>query len=149
MASYNKVILLGNLTRVPELRHITSGMAVTDIGLAVNDVRKGTNGEKIEEVTFVDITLWGRNAEIAAEYLTKGSPVLVEGRLKLDTWDADGQKRSKLKVVGEKLQLVGSRNDSQRGSGGSYSQPPQRPQQNSQPPVEAYDDFGGGDDVPF
>ncbi|MDR3110026.1 MAG: single-stranded DNA-binding protein [Planctomycetaceae bacterium] len=149
MASYNKVILLGNLTRVPELRHIASGMAVTDIGLAVNDVRKGTNGEKIEEVTFVDITLWGRNAEIASEYLTKGSPVLIEGRLKLDTWDADGQKRSKLKVVGEKLQLVGSRNDSQRGSGGSYSQPPQRQQQNSQPPMEAYDDFGGSDDVPF
>ena len=98
MASFNRVILVGTSPAIPELRYIPSGMAVTDIGLAVNDRRKGANGEWIEETTFVDVTLWGRTAEIAGEYLTKGSPVLIEGRLKLDTWEAnDGQKRSKLR----------------------------------------------------
>ena len=87
MASYNRVILVGNLTRDPELRYIPSGMAVTDIGLAVNDVDKNANGEWVEETTFVDVTLWGRTAEVASEYLSKGSPVFIEGRLKLDTWE--------------------------------------------------------------
>jgi single-strand DNA-binding protein len=100
MASFNRVILMGNLTRDVELRYTGSQLAVTDIGLAVNDKRKNQQGEWIEEVTFVDITLWGRTAEIAAEYLTKGSPVLIEGRLKLDTWEKDGKKNYKLKVVG-------------------------------------------------
>ena len=81
MASYNRVILLGNLTRDPELRYIPSGMAVSDVGLAVNDRRKNANGEWVDEVTFVDVTLWGRTAEVASEYLTKGSPVFIEGRL--------------------------------------------------------------------
>ena len=85
MASFNRVILMGNLTRDPELRYLPSGMAVTDIGLAVNDRRKNANGEWIEETTFVDVTLWGRTAEVASEYLSKGSPVFIEGRLKLDT----------------------------------------------------------------
>ena len=110
MASFNRVILLGNLTRDPELRYIASGMAVTDLGLAVNDRRKNANGEWVEETTFVDVTLWARTAEVACEYLTKGSPVFIEGRLKLDTWEGnDGQKRSKLRVVGERMQLLGSR----------------------------------------
>ena len=107
MASYNRVVLLGNLTRDVEVRHLQSGMAVTDIGLAVNDRRKNQAGEWIEEPTFVDVTLWGRTAEVAGEYLKKGSPILVEGRLKLDTWESDGQKRSKLKVVGERMQMLG------------------------------------------
>lgn len=115
-ASFNRVILLGNLTRDPELRYTPSGTAVTDIGLAVNDRRKGQNGEWVEETTFVDVTLWGRTAEIASEYLTKGSSALIEGRLKLDTWETDGQKRSKLKIIGEKLQLLGG-----RGGGGAGS----------------------------
>ena len=101
MASYNRVVLVGNLTRDPELRYIPSGTAVTEIGLAVNDRRKGPNGDWIEETTFVDVTLWGRTAEIASEYLSKGSSVLIEGRLKLDTWEKDGKKNSKLRVVGE------------------------------------------------
>jgi single-strand DNA-binding protein len=113
MASYNRVILLGNLTRDPDLRYVANNMAVTDIGLAVNDRRKNANGEWIEETTFVDVTLWGRTAEVASEYLGKGSPVLIEGRLKLDTWEKDGQKRSKLRVVGERMQMLG-----QRGAGG-------------------------------
>ena len=91
MASFNRVILVGNLTRDPELRYLASGMAVTDIGLAVNDRRKNANGEWVEETTFVDVTLWGRTAEVASEYLSKGSPVLIEGRLKLDTWEDAGR----------------------------------------------------------
>jgi single-strand DNA-binding protein len=110
MASYNRVILVGNLTRDPELRYIPSGTAVSDIGLAVNDrIKRGD--QWVEEVTFVDITLWGRTAEIANEYLSKGSPVLIEGRLKLDRWEKDGQKHSKLKVVGDRLQMLGSKGD--------------------------------------
>ena len=109
--SVNKVILLGNLTRDPEVRYTPKGTAVTELGMAVNRVYTAENGEKREETTFVDVTLWGRTAEIAGEYLKKGRPVFIEGRLQLDTWDdkQSGQKRSKLKVVGEGLQLIGSR----------------------------------------
>ena len=117
MASFNKVILLGNVTRDPELRYIANGTAVTDIGLAVNDRRKTASGEWVEETTFVDVTLWGRTAEVAGEYVTKGSPLLIEGRLKLDTWEKDGKKNSKLRVVGERMQLLGSRGDGPRGDG--------------------------------
>ncbi len=119
MASFNRVILLGNLTRDPELRYTPSGTAVTEIGLAVNDRRKNANGEWIDETTFVDVTLWGRTAEIATEYLTKGSPLLIEGRLKLDQWqDKEGQKRSKLRVVGERMQLLGGKPGGGGGGGG-------------------------------
>ena len=174
MASFNRVILVGNVTRDPEIRYTQSQLAVTEIGLAVNDRRRNQQGEWIEETTFVDVTLWGRTAEVAAEYLSKGSPVLVEGRLKLDSWESqDGQRRSKLRVVGEKMQMLGGRQDGgggggggnyqrQQGGGGNYQQqnsyqPPrqQQQQQNYQPPSQDYtpmDDFGGmqGDDeVPF
>ena len=88
MASFNRVILLGNLTRDIELKYTANQTAVTDIGLAVNDRRKTANGEWVDETTFVDVTLWGRTAEIASQYLSKGSPVLIEGRLKLDTWES-------------------------------------------------------------
>ena len=108
MASFNRVILVGNLTRDPELRYIPSGTAVSEIGLAVNDrVKKGD--QWVDETTFVDITLWGRTAEVANEYLSKGSSVLIEGRLKLDSWEKDGQKRSKLRVIGDKMQMLGGR----------------------------------------
>ncbi len=108
MASFNRVILLGNLTRDPEIRYTPSGTPVMDIGLAVNDRRRNQNGEWVDEPVFVDVTLWGRTAEIASEYLSKGSPVLIEGRLKLDTWEtSDGQRRSKLRVVAERMQMLG------------------------------------------
>lgn len=123
MANYNRVILVGNLTRKPELRYTPSGTAVTDLGLAVNDFRKSPTGETIQETTFVDITLWGRQAETACEYLNKGAPVLIEGRLKLDTWETDGQKRSKLKVIGEKMQMLGGRRGSDSGGRDEYSEP--------------------------
>lgn len=116
MASYNRVILVGNLTRDIELRYTPGGTAVTDIGMAVNDRRKNQAGEWVDETTFVDVTLWGRTAEVAGEYLTKGSPILVEGRLKLDTWETDGQKRSKLRVVCDRMQMLGGRDS---GNGGS------------------------------
>lgn len=108
MASFNRVILLGNVTRDIELRMVGQGTATCDMGLAVNETYT-KNGEKKEETTFVDVTLWGRTAEIASEYLSKGSPVLIEGRLKLESWEKDGQKRSKLKVVADKLQLLGGK----------------------------------------
>lgn len=138
MASFNRVILLGNLTRDPELRYIPSGMAVTDIRLAVNDRRKSPSGEWIEETTFVDVTLWGRQAEVASEYLTKGAPLLVEGRLKLDSWEKDGQKHSKLRVVGEKMQLLGGRGPGGGGGGGGG----QGGRNASEAPVDFDDDFG-------
>ncbi len=155
MASFNRVILLGNLTRDPELRYLPSGMAVVDIGLAVNDRRKSSNGEWIDETTFVDITLWGRTAEIAGEYLSKGSPVLIEGRLKLDSWETqDGQKRSKLKVIGDRMQLLGSRG--QGGSEGGGQRPPARQQSGSRnaysqpsPPDDVPPPDAGGDEIPF
>ncbi len=111
MASFNRVILLGNLTRDPEVRYTPKGSAVCDLGLAVNRVYTTEGGEKREEVTYVDVVLWSRLAEIAGEYLKKGRPVFIEGRLQLDSWDdkQTGQKRSKLKVIGEALQLLGSR----------------------------------------
>ena len=114
MASFNRVILVGNLTRDIELKYTPGGTAVTDIGMAVNDRRKNASGEWVDETTFVDVTLWGRTAEVASEYLGKGSPILVEGRLKLDTWETDGQKRSKLRVVCERMQML-----SGSGSGGA------------------------------
>lgn len=159
MASFNRVILLGNLTRDPELRYIPSGTAVTEIGLAVNDRRKTANGEWVDETTFVDVTLWGRTAEIATEYLSKGSPVLIEGRLKLDSWqDKDGQKRQKLRVIGERMQMVGSKG--QGGGGGGGKAPsrgaPQYDESEYGAPADSYGEPAGGgssmppeDDIPF
>jgi single-strand DNA-binding protein len=159
MASFNRVILVGNLTRDPELRYLASGTAVTDIGLAVNDRRKNASGEWIDETTFVDVTLWGRTAEVASEYLTKGAPVLIEGRLKLDSWETqDGQKRSKLKVVGERMQMLGGRG--QGGAEGGGPRPaaarrnaPDAAFSQAAPPDETYDaspaEPSGGDDIPF
>jgi len=118
MASFNKVILMGNLTRDPEVRYTPGGTAVSEIGLAVNDRRKDAKGDWVDEVTFVDITLWGRQAEIAGEYLNKGSQILVEGRLKLDSWEKDGQKRSKLRVVGENMRMLGGKGGGKGGAGG-------------------------------
>ena len=120
MASVNKVILIGNLTRDPEVRHTPKGTAVGDIALAVNRNFTGDNGEKREETTYIDVTLWGRTAEIAQQYLRKGRPVYIEGRLQMDTWEdkQSGQKRSKLKVVAENLQLLGSRPDGEGNAAG-------------------------------
>ena len=144
MASFNRVVLVGNLTRDPECRYIPSGTAVADICLAVNDRRKTPTGEWADETTFVDITLWGRQAEVVAEFCTKGSPLLLEGRLKLDTWEADGQKRSKLKVVGERIQFLGTPGAKGSGSTGTF-----RPSAQS---AQSYDEMippNDPEDIPF
>ncbi len=161
MASYNRVVLLGNLTRDPVLRYLPSGMAVCDLGLAVNDRRKNPNGEWVDEPTFVDITLFDRQAETAGEYLTKGSPVLIEGRLRMDRWQdkTDGQTRTKLKVVGDRLVLVGSRQAAQAGAGtGAEEGPAPRPagrrdnaysQPVAPPDADAVPPDAPADDIPF
>ena len=120
MANFNKVILAGNLTRDPELRYTPKGTAIAKIGLAINRSWKTETGETREEVTFVDIDAFGKQAELIGQYFKKGKPILMEGRLKLDTWDdkQSGQKRSKLKVVGEGLQLLGGRPGGGGGGGG-------------------------------
>src|SRR5262249_4962574 len=110
MASFNRVLLIGNVTRDPEIRFTAKGSPVAEIGLAVNRVLRSDEGEHREETLFVSVTLWGRTAEIAEQYLHKSSSVFVEGRLQLDAWDdkQTGQKRLRLKVVGEGLQLLGN-----------------------------------------
>ena len=150
MASFNKVILLGNLTRDPEVRYTPKGTAVTELGLAVNRVYTAENGEKREETTFVDVTLWGRTAEIAGEYLKKGRPVFIEGRLQLDTWDdkQSGQKRSKLKVVGEGLQLLGGRPGG-GGGGGGDDEGGSRSSRPAPPPKASAPSEPDDDEIPF
>ena len=122
MANLNKVMLLGNLTRDPELRRTPSGTAVADLGIAVNRRTSDGNGGWKDETTFVDVTVWGTTAENASKYLTKGRGVFVEGRLQLDSWDDNdtGKKRTKLKVVGEILQFMPD------GKGGAQSESSQR-----------------------
>ncbi len=152
MASFNKVILMGNLTRDPEVRYTPKGSAVTDIGLAVNRVYTPEGGEKREEVTFIDITLWGRTAEIAGEYLKKGRPVLIEGRLQLDTWDdkQSGQKRSKLKVIGETMQLLGGKPGAGGGGGGEGGEePPRSSGGRTAPPPRPSASEPDDDEIPF
>ncbi len=126
MASYNRVVLLGNLTRDPDLRYIPSGTGLCEIGLAVNDRKKDDSGNWVDEAHFFDVILWGRSAEVASEYLTKGSPVLIEGRLKQERWEKDGQKRSKVVVVGERMQLLGGRK--QQNDEYSQAEPEAKPQ---------------------
>jgi single-strand DNA-binding protein len=129
MASFNKVILMGNLTRDPELRVTANGNSICKLGLATSRVYSTKDGERREETTFVDIDAFGKQAEVINKYMRKGRPIMVEGRLKLDQWESDGQKRSKLKVVLDKFEFVGSRDDNDDGtSGGGYekSSPPAR-----------------------
>jgi single-strand DNA-binding protein len=151
MASFNKVILLGNLTRDPEVRYTPKGTAVTELGMAVNRVYTAENGEKREETTFVDVTLWGRTAEIAGEYLKKGRPVFIEGRLQLDTWDdkQSGQKRSKLKVVGEGLQLLGGRPGGGGAGGGDEESSAGSRSSRPAPPPKAAPAGADDDEIPF
>ena len=148
MANVNKVILIGNLTRDPEVKFTPKGTAVSQISLAIN--RKYKVGEEMkEETTFVDVELWGRLAEIAGEYAKKGNPLYIEGRLKQDSWDdkETGKKRTKMLVVGETLQLLGGRQGG--GEGGqrpAQSRPASQPARSSAP---AAPQGGDDDDIPF
>jgi single-strand DNA-binding protein len=129
MASYNKVLLMGNLTRDPEVRYTPKGTAIANLGLAVNRVYTLDSGEQKEEVTFVDVEVWGRQAETAGQYLCKGRPVFIEGRLRLDSWEdkESGQKRNKLKVVAERVQFLGApRAGAEFKEGTPAEQPPAR-----------------------
>ena len=140
MASFNKVILIGNLTRDPELRYTPKGMAIAKVGLAVNRTWRNEAGETKEEVTFVDVDIFGRTAENVGQYMRKGRPMMVEGRLKLDQWDdkATGQKRSRLGVVAETVQFLGSPAGGGEGGGAA----PSAPELEGDLPPES-------DDVPF
>ena len=118
MASFNRVILIGNLVRDIEIRHTTNAkLAVCQNAIAVNDRRKNAAGEWVDETSFVDLTFFGRTAELVGQYLTKGSPVFVEGKLKQDTWEKDGQKRSKLYVIVERMQFLTGKSEGSKGDG--------------------------------
>jgi len=146
MPSFNKVVLVGNLTRDPELKYLPNGTAVAQVGLAVNRSWTSESGEKKEEVTFVDITLWGKTAENTAKYMSKGGAVLVEGRLKLDQWEKDGQKFSKLKVIGESVVFLSNSKDEK-----SDNPEPRQPRR-AEPvtaPVAGDEPRTDDDDVPF
>ena len=156
MANLNKVMLIGNLTRDPELRYTPKGTAVAEITLAINRNWTNEQGQKQEDTTFVEVTLWSRNAEIAQQYLTKGSPCYVEGRLQLDSWDdkESGKKRSKLRVIGENFQFLPTGNKTGGGGGGGGQAPARAPQQQqARPPQGASaapaEDFQEEDDIPF
>lgn len=142
MASLNKVFLVGNLTKDPEIRFVPSGQAVANLRMATNRKYKAGNGEWKEEVTYLGVEVWGKSAEACGEYLKKGSPLLVEGRLKLKEWTAqDGQKRSMLEVVAERVQFLsgGPRSEGAGSTSGGFDAPPV-----SDGPPPATDD-----DIPF
>jgi single-strand DNA-binding protein len=155
MANLNKVLLMGNLTRDPEVRYTPKGTAVAELGIAVNRVYSGENGEKREEVTFVDVTVWGRTAENVGEYLKKGRPVFIEGRLQLDSWEdkQSGQKRNKLKVVADNVQFLGSRGGAggggpEEGEEGMRSRSGSSPR-SSAPPKNTPPPEPDDDEIPF
>ena len=155
MKGYNRVVLAGNITRDIELKYTQGGTAVTNVGLAVNEKRKSQAGEWIDEVVFVDVTFWGRTAEVASEYLGKGSPVLIEGRLRLDTWETDGQKRSQLRVVCEKMNMLGGRGESGSRGGrtefdeSEFTQPAGAEDQVAAPSAPGSPGGTGEKDIPF
>jgi single-strand DNA-binding protein len=155
MASFNKVILMGNLTRDPELRVTANGNSICKLGLAVNRVYNTKDGERREETTFVDIDAFGKQAEVISKYMRKGSPIFVEGRLKFDQWESDGQKRSKLSVALDKFEFLGGRDDGDSNrSGGGYQQssPPARtPKSDSAPAADNFSNDNDmlDEDVPF
>jgi len=150
----NKVTLIGNVTRDPELRYTPKGTAVAEIGLAMNRKYKNNAGEFTEDTTYVDVTLWGKTAEIACEYLTKGRQVYVEGRLQQESWEdrQSGQKRTRLKVVGEELKFLGTTPQKQPQHGLPVNRTPRQmaAQNTASAAKEAfagYDD--ADDDIPF
>jgi single-strand DNA-binding protein len=141
MPNLNKVFLIGNLTRDPELRYTPSGAAVCTLRLAVNRRYKTRQGDSRDEVLFIDVTVWGKSAETCSQYLSKGRPVFIEGRLRLESWTGnDGQKRSRMGVVAENFQFLGP------GPGAATAEAPSEPGAAEEPPAEA---GPTNDEIPF
>jgi len=157
MPNLNKVMLMGNLTRDVELKYTQSNQAVANLGLAVNRRWKTPEGEDREEVTFVDCEAWGRTAETLQKYLSKGRPVFIEGRLKLDQWEKEGQKHSKMRVVVEGFQFIDSKQGSSGGGGGGGGDEYAPPARSARPaasrggssPGPTPPPQMGEDDIPF
>ena len=161
MANVNKVIIIGRITRDIELKYTPKGTAVAELGMATNRSRTDDSGQRIEETTFVDVTLWGKQAELANQYLSKGREVYIEGRLQLDTWQdkTSGQNRSKLRVVGETMQFIGGAGQQGGAQQSGGSQAPQQQQQQTQQAAAPQQPTGGSpaakvnfedeDDIPF
>jgi single-strand DNA-binding protein len=148
MASLNKVLLMGNLTRDPELRYTPGGMAVAEFAIAMNRNWSSKTGEKKEEVTFIDIVVWARQAETCAEYLKKGRPVFIEGRLTQDRWETpEGQKRNRIRVTAERVQFLGGAGGGGGTGRGPAAQAP--PDADDAPPPESMDAPPPPEDVPF
>jgi len=158
MASYNRVILVGNLTADPELNTAPSGNQVCEIRMAVNNRYKNASGEWIEKPMYIDVSVWGNQAPPCKQYLSKGSPVLVEGKLRYDTWEKEGQKRSKHSITADRVQFLSSPRQDQMGASGAPSAPPKanpapaKPAASTQPAPpppssDAFDDEK--DDLPF
>lgn len=156
MANLNKVLLIGNLTRDPEVRYTPKGTAVGDLAIAINDSYKAQDGTIKETVTYIDIEVWGRQAETCKQYLSKGRPIFVEGQLKLDQWEQEGQKKSKLKVRADRVQFLGAPSGGGGGrSGGNYSgggEQRSSPGDSSRPAPHVSEDTPpppSDDDIPF
>jgi single-strand DNA-binding protein len=157
MANLNKVLLMGNLTRDPEVRYTPKGTAVGDLAIAINDSYKAQDGTIKETVTYVDIEVWGRQAETCKQYLTKGRPIFVEGQLRLDTWEQEGQKKSKMRVRADRVQFLGGGGGgggtrSSSGGGEQRSASPNSGGSAARPASTASDDrppLPDDDDIPF
>jgi len=152
MANLNKVLLMGNLTRDPELRYTPSGTPVCEFGLAVNRRFKTPSGEQRDETCFVDVTMWGRRGVVISEYFTKGKPIFIEGRLRYDSWEGAEGRRSRLTVVAENFEFVGPPGDSREGGArGEKRRAPERPKQDApereDAPGEGFD--VADDEIPF
>lgn len=157
MASYNKVILMGNLTRDPEMKYLPSGTAVANFGIAMSErYTDRQSGEQRENVCFVDVEAWDRQAEVVNEYLSKGSPIFIEGSLKFDSWETpEGEKRNKLKVRLLRFQFIGGKQDGDEGGGYTQATPadttpmPEQSGQSSTPSTGESDTSSTDDDIPF
>ncbi|HUU67880.1 MAG TPA: single-stranded DNA-binding protein [Planctomycetota bacterium] len=161
MANFNKVILAGNITRDPQVRYTPNGTAVAEFGLAINRQWKGPDGETKEDVCFVDVQAWSRTGEVITDHLGKGDPILIEGRLQMQSWQGqDGQKRTKHIVVVESFQFIGRRSSTDQSGQPRPPRPPRQPrqgqppsqpapQQNPAPSQDAPADSFGGEDIPF
>lgn len=153
MASFNKVMLIGNLTRDPEIRALPSGVNVGDLRLAVNETYTDKSGQKVEKAVFVDVAVWDKQADICRSYLSKGSPILVEGKLQMDEWTSkEGEKRSKLRVRAERIQFLGAKRsgpDGEAGAPGAARRGTARPDDEEPLPSDLNEAAAPGEETPF